>query len=180
MSRNNIEEEKSQSMISKIYSSSVKLDKSKKCNTSLDMGKINISKRNVLLNTGKELINSERYLSTDTQRINSPISYSIINLEHKGIKKKGYNLYDPYLIQVCKSAIFREKKNLPNYKDIIQKINREYGIAGEKYNEIDNYYKKLINKTDKHLEDYIESLQNESKIKKERKFKKDDEDKEKK
>ena len=69
---------------------------------------------------------------------------------------------------------------MPNYKDIIQKINREYGIDSEKYHEIDNYYKRLINKTDKKLENYIESLKNESKIKKERKFKKDDEDKEKK
>ena len=181
MSRNNSEEEKSLNSISKKYSSSAKLDKHKKCNTSLDMNIINSSKRNILLNAGKELItSSQKYLTTDIQRINSLISYSIINLKHKGIKKNGHNLYDPYLIKVCKSEIFREKKNLPNYKDIIQKINREYGIAGEKYHEIDNYYKRLINKTDKKLENYIESLKNESKIKKERKFKKDDEDKEKK
>ena len=180
MWRNNNEEEKSQSSISKIYSSSVKFDKPKKCNTSLDMIKINSSKKNILLDAGKELTNSAKYLTTDTQRLNSPISYSIINLKHKGIKKNGHNLYDPYLIQVCKGEIFREKKNLPNYKDIIQKINKEYGISGEKYHDIDNYYKNLINKTDKNLEDYIESLKNESKIKKERKFKKDDEDKKKK
>ena len=76
---------------------------------------------------------------------------------------KGYDLYDPYLLQICKSAIFREKKELPNYKDIIQKINTSYGIENEKYNEIDSYYKKLIKKNNKTIENYINSLKNSKK-----------------
>ena len=44
-------------------------------------------------------------------------------------------MYDPYLIQVCKNAIIREKNELPNYKDIIEKVNTEYGIENEKTNE---------------------------------------------
>jgi hypothetical protein len=86
---------------------------------------------------------------------NSSISYSIISPQHRGIKRKGYDLYDPYLIQVCKSAIYREKKELPNYKDIIKRVNTEFGIENENYNDIDLYYKKLIEQKNKNLENYI-------------------------
>ena len=118
--------------------------------------------RNILKNAGKELINSnsENYLTMENPIFNSSISYSIVSPDHRGIKMKGYDLYDPYLLQICKSAIFREKKELPNYKDIIQKINLRYGIENEKYNEIDSYYKKLIKKNNKTIEKYINSLKN--------------------
>ena len=118
--------------------------------------------RNILKNAGKELINSnsENYLTMENPIFNSSISYSIVSPDHRGVKMKGYDLYDPYLLQICKSAIFREKKELPNYKDIIQKINSRYGIENEKYNEIDSYYKKLIKKNNKTIENYINSLKN--------------------
>ena len=40
----------------------------------------------------------------------------------------GCTPYDPYLINVCKNAIINVKDELPNYKEIIQKINTEFGI----------------------------------------------------
>ena len=121
--------------------------------------------RNILKKAGNELINSnsENYLTMENPIFNSSISYSIASPDHRGIKMKGYDLYDPYLLQICKSAIFREKKELPNYKDIIQKINSRYGIENEKYNEIDSYYKKLIKKNNKTIENYINSLKNSKK-----------------
>ena len=42
--------------------------------------------------------------------------------------------YDPYLINVCKNAIIRIKNMLPNYKDIINKINAEFGIIDNENN----------------------------------------------
>lgn len=40
----------------------------------------------------------------------------------------GCTPYDPYLINVCKNAIISVKDELPNYKEIIKKINTEFGI----------------------------------------------------
>ena len=40
----------------------------------------------------------------------------------------GCTPYDPYLINICKNAIYNVKDELPNYKEIIQKINTEFGI----------------------------------------------------
>jgi hypothetical protein len=176
---NENEEEKSLNNISEDYLVSTKSNNPKIKNDFLETEESNSSKRNILINAGKQIFNSEKNLTIETQRYKSPISYSIICPKHKGIKREGYNLYDPYLLQVCKSAIFREKKNLPNYRDIIHKVNTKFGIKGEKYNDIDNYYNKLIVKTDKYLEKYIESLKNANNIKKERKFKIDKEQKEK-
>ena len=36
--------------------------------------------------------------------------------------------YDPYLMKVCKKAIINVKNELPNYKEIIKKINLEFDI----------------------------------------------------
>lgn len=145
---------------SKIFSISTKYHKPKMNSISLEMKEKNSI--NILSNAGKETINSnsENYLTLENSINNSQISYSILNPKHKGIKKKGHELYDPYLLQICKSAIYREKKELPNYKDIIQKVNTEYGIENEKYNDLDSYYKKLIYKSNKKLENYITSLKN--------------------
>ena len=52
-------------------------------------------------------------------------------------------MYDPYLIKVCKKAIILERKELPNYKEIIQKVNTEYGIEDKKNDK--NYYYKFYN-----------------------------------
>ena len=40
----------------------------------------------------------------------------------------GCTPYDPYLINVCKNAIINVKDELPYYKEIINKINTEFGI----------------------------------------------------
>jgi hypothetical protein len=88
-------------------------------------------KRNILKNVGKEICKSQKCL-TINKKYNSP---TIINEAHKGIQKKGYALYDPILIQICKSAIIREKKELPHYKEIIKKVNTEFGIEDEKFDD---------------------------------------------
>ena len=44
------------------------------------------------------------------------------------INVPGCTPYDPYLINVCKNAIINCKDELPNYKEIIKKINTEFGI----------------------------------------------------
>ena len=43
----------------------------------------------------------------------------------------GCTPYDPYLINICKNAIVNIKDELPNYKEIIKKINTEFGIDEE-------------------------------------------------
>ena len=40
----------------------------------------------------------------------------------------GCTPYDPYLINICKNAIINVKDELPNYIEIIKKINTEFGI----------------------------------------------------
>ena len=40
----------------------------------------------------------------------------------------GCTPYDPYLINICKNAIINVKDELPNYIEIIKKINIEFGI----------------------------------------------------
>ena len=40
----------------------------------------------------------------------------------------GCTPYDPYLINICKNAIINTKDELPNDKEIIKKINTEFGI----------------------------------------------------
>ena len=120
----------------------------------------NSSKGAILRNAGKDLFDSKRYLTSEQN--------SIINLRHKGIKRKGYPLYDPYLIQVCKNAIIREKRELPNYKEIIQKVNTEYGIEDEKIddNEIfnGNNISEIINNN---IQNNISSFNNSSIVLKE-------------
>lgn len=49
----------------------------------------------------------------------------------------GCTPYDPYLINICKHAIYNVKDELPNYKEIIKKINTEFGIEeGNNLNEL--------------------------------------------
>ena len=95
----------------------------------------NKSKGTILRNAGKDLFDSKRYYTSEDGSQSMPFSKSVISLKHKGIKRKDHPLYDPYLIEVCKNAIIREKNELPNYKEIIHKINTEYGIEDEKIEE---------------------------------------------
>ena len=95
----------------------------------------NSSKGIILRNAGQDVFDYKRYFTSEDASQANNFSQSVINLKHKGIKRKNHPLYDPYLIQVCKNAIIREKNELPNYKDIIEKVNTEYGIENEKTNE---------------------------------------------
>lgn len=62
--------------------------------------------------------------------------------------KPGCSPYDPYLIKICKNAIIKEKKQLANYKKIIERINTEFGIEDDdthiKYAK-NNKFKKAFN-----------------------------------
>lgn len=55
-----------------------------------------------------------------------------INYENSAVRVPGCTPYDPYLIDVCKKAIINVKDELPNYQEIISKINQEFGIEEEK------------------------------------------------
>lgn len=52
--------------------------------------------------------------------------------------------YDPYLMKVCKKAIVNVKDQLPNYKEIIHKINLEFDIPDSINNNIINNYNDII------------------------------------
>ena len=135
MSKINQEEEKSFNNLSKIYSVSINSNRNKVKINPLEIDENNPSKRNIFRNAGKELLDSHRHFTSEENCQNPPFSQGIISWKHKGIKRKGHSFYDPYLIQVCKNAIIRERKELPNYKEIIKKVNTEYGIEDEKFNE---------------------------------------------
>ena len=76
----------------------------------------------------------------------------IIKLKNNMLFNKGIPgclPYDPYLIKVCKNAIVNSRKQLPNYKDVIRKINAEFGIEND-HNKYNSYVKnnKFIKKFD--------------------------------
>lgn len=86
---------------------------------------------------------NEKFIKTasNTFNYNKKISKTIsakknftINLKNNNInttKMPGCTPYDPYLIDVCKKAIINVKSELPNYQEIIKKINDEFGIEDE-------------------------------------------------
>lgn len=135
------------STLSKNYNKSYKLKP-------IEIEDNNSSKGTILRNAGKDLFDSKRYFTSEQN--------SIINLRHKGIKRRGHPLYDPYLIQVCKNAIIREKKELPNYKEIIQKVNTEYGIEEEKINDKDIFNNNISEIINNNLQNNISSFNNSS------------------
>ena len=124
-----------------ILSASTKFDKEKLNNISIGIENSFTPKRNILKNVGKEICKSQKSL-TVKNKYNSP---TVLNRDHKGVQKKGYAFYDPILIQICKSALLRKRKELPHYKEIIYKVNTEFGIEDEKYDHIDLHNKKSIN-----------------------------------
>jgi len=93
-------------------------------------------------NFGKTLTskNNEKFINTGNNifNINNRTSYRRKNKKHHIIKLRnnmllnkdipGCSPYDPYLIKVCKNAIINVKAQLPNYKEVIKKINKKYGI----------------------------------------------------
>ncbi len=121
------EDEKCSNNISKIYTISTNTNQKIKAKSNpIEIEEDFSTKRSIFRNAGKELLESYRY-TTEESIPEKTLQQSVIWF-HKGIKRKGHKLYDPYLIQTCKNAIIREKKELPNYKEIIQNINTEYGI----------------------------------------------------
>ena len=93
-------------------------------------------KRNILKSTGEELIiNSKSYL---TNKNPQKSIFSPRNDSNKKVKK----IYDPYLISVCKHAIIRERKNLPDYKQVIRNINTEFGIEDTEKQNFDLHFPK--------------------------------------
>ena len=98
-----------------------------------------ITTSNTLINAGNSLIspaNSINYKSTETQK--SPFG------SHKKRNKffihtPGHPPYNPYLIKSCKKSILCYKKEIPNYGEIIKRINTEYGIEEEKQDKKNMY-----------------------------------------
>ena len=78
--------------------------------------------KNILINTGEELIIKSRNALTNKYSHKSIFSQSNIN------NKKLKRIYNPYLISACKRTIIKEKKQLQNYEEVIRKINTEFGI----------------------------------------------------
>ena len=145
MSDNPLQEDKNFNNISKV---SMNFNKPNLKIKSLKIENDNSSSNMYIFrNAGKELLDSKRYFTSEDISQNSPLCHSIINLKHKGIKRKGHPLYDPYLIKVCKNALIREKNELPNFKDIIHQVNTEFGIEDEKFieNDFSNFHKNNYN-----------------------------------
>ena len=74
----------------------------------------------------------------------------------------GCTPYNPYLIDACKQAIIHIKKDLPNYQEVINKINNEFGIEdnikpGQEFN---GYFtsRSFSNKNNKTVLPKIQSL----------------------
>lgn len=79
-------------------------------------------KNNNLIRSGEKAISQKtkhRCILTDGELKNSCLN---------SMRTKRNIPYDPYLINACKQAIFHVKKQLPNYRDVINKINSEFGI----------------------------------------------------
>ena len=101
-----------------------------------DNNEINLAKNNILKNIVEQLIiNSTRALTNKK-------SHKSIFFHGNNNNKKLKKIYDPYLINVCKHAIIKEKRELPNYKEIIRNINTEFGIEESEKNNFDRIYNK--------------------------------------
>ena len=92
------------------------------------------------IKTGSNIFNLKSR-STFKTRLNK--KNHVIRLKNNMLFNKfipGCTPYDPYLIKVCKNAIIHVKDQLPNYKEVIERINTEFGIE-----EDNKYNKKLFN-----------------------------------
>lgn len=90
-----------------------------------------------LIAAANNIINIKSYLKSEACQRNPALPYC--SYIKKNIKKPPSELKNPLLINQCKKAIARERKELPNYKEIIEKINTEFGIEDNKnfLNELD-------------------------------------------
>ena len=100
----------------------------------------NLKNNDKFINTGNNIFYLKSQQPFYSRRYNR--KKHVIKLKNNMLFNRhipGCSPYDPYLIKVCKKAIINVKKQLPNYKDVINKINSEFGI------EEDNDYKHFKN-----------------------------------
>ena len=70
-----------------------------------------------LTNFAKSSFSKTNYMAGNAKNNSTPSLYIT-----------GCTPYNPYLIDACKHAIIHIKKDLPNYQEVINKINNEFGI----------------------------------------------------
>jgi len=87
------------------------------------LNKINSNEKNKfnLINNGKNVINN---------------NFS----EKKSLKNLYFPKYDPVLITITKNAIYNVRNELTNYKEIINKINKEFNIPEENFEKTHRKY----------------------------------------
>jgi len=87
------------------------------------LNKINSNEKNKfnLINNGKNIINN---------------NFS----EKKSLKNLYFPKYDPVLITITKNAIYNVRNELTNYKEIINKINKEFNIPEENFEKTHRKY----------------------------------------
>jgi hypothetical protein len=78
--------------------------------------------------TNNNLFQIKRKVSFDKNKKKKNYFIKLKNNMIFPINVPGCTPYDPYLINVCKNAIVNCKDELPNYKEILKKINIEFGI----------------------------------------------------
>ena len=109
------------------------------------------------------------YLNTRTSYDRSKRKNHIIKLKNNMLFNKsipGCSPYDPYLIKVCKKAIISRKDQLPNYKEVIKKINTQFGIVKDNdylYLRHSNKLKKTFNTFSEFQTNYTKGNNNEKK-----------------
>lgn len=90
----------------------------------------NSESQNPLIQSAKNLF--QHPLVTEQQK-NQPTKRQTLPFKiFRKPKLPPSKLLNPYLINLCKKAVVREKKELPHYKEILQKINHEFGIEENK------------------------------------------------
>ena len=100
-------------------------------NNPLNKEELNNFKINEKLNTDNKIKNIYSKYRTNSRSKKNKKKKNIVRLKNNMIYNKdkpGSMPYDPYLIKVCKNAIISVKDELPNYKNILTRINTDYGI----------------------------------------------------
>jgi hypothetical protein len=93
-----------------------------------ETGKDKENQLNEKHDTNNNLFQIKRKVSIDKNKKKKNYFIKLKNNMIFPINVPGCTPYDPYLINVCKNAIINCKDELPNYKEIIKKINTEFGI----------------------------------------------------
>ena len=104
----------------------IKVNHKKEVETEITKDKENqINERH---DTNNNLFQIKRKVSIDKNKKKKNYFIKLKNNMIFPINVPGCTPYDPYLINVCKNAIVNCKDELPNYKEILKKINIEFGI----------------------------------------------------